>query len=887
MVEHLFIAEKPSLAGEIAKTRAKQLGVEASKGQTCWTVGSDAVTWLFGHMYEQAPPDAYDARYKSWNMADLPIVPRVWRLQVSKDKAGHVSAINKLIKSARIIVNVGDAGREGQLLVDELIIESGRDAFGSDILRAWLQDMTDKGRMEAMGKLFPNAQKKPLYEAAVGRQRADWLLGLNMTRLYTGLARNSGLQDSVISIGRVQTPTLRLVVDRDREIEKFKPVDHYLPTGLFVHANGKFKASWIIPADADGTDSEGRLVDRKVADAVAARVAGKTGKVSGFDIKPKTKAPPLPFALSGLQKELSAKFGYTLEQSLQFAQALYETYKVTSYPRTDSSHLPVSLLKEEAPAILENLKGVSAYSGIVAKADTSLKSPAWNDSKISDHYAIVPTLEATPGKIAALPTAERQVFDIIAKRFLAQFYPDYRWDSLSATIEVGHDRFKASGNAVKDKGWKAVYEASGEQIDKAEDEDEDDQSLPRMARGDDVKVETAAIDAKRTSPPSRFTDGTLVEAMISIHKYVTDQEVKKRLRENSGIGTEATRAAILENLIRRKFIGRKGKFLISSGMGRDVVDIADDSVKDPALTAIWEERLEQVSEGKLTLDNFVGELSGEVRRLVETLRGTKVKISGVKQVQQLPGTGEKCPSCGVGDLVTRVVQSGDHKGKSYLSCDRRNQNDPDACKFAKWPDTDIPKLEGHGDTCPKCGNGKLITRMVHKGDHKGKRFLACDAYDSKNPAGSCDYTAWEKTKVDPLPGHGKKCPTCGVGELVTRVAQKGDNKGKPFLSCSAFDRDKPDSCKHFEWPEVAPLPGHGETCASCGKGKMVTRLIRNGDNKGNRFLACSEGKFGDKTSCQNAIWPESKGKARSGSPARPAGAKTGTAGLRRTTRSKG
>lgn len=835
MIDHLFIAEKPSLAGDIAKSRASQLGVSATKGQICWTVGNDAVTWLFGHMYEQAPPDIYDARYKSWNLADLPIVPRAWRLQVSKDKASHVAAINKLIKSSRIVVNVGDAGREGQLLVDELVIEAGRDAFGSDVLRAWLQDMTEKGRLEALGKLFPNAQKRSLYEAAVGRQRADWLHGLNMTRLYTGLARNAGMQGGVISIGRVQTPTLRLVVDRDREIEKFKAVDHFLPTGLFVHANGKFRAKWIIPQDYDGTDSEGRLVDRTAAEAIVARVTGKTGRVSGFEVKPKAKSPPLPFALSGLQKELSSRFGYTLEQSLQYAQALYETYKVTSYPRTDSSHLPVSLLKEEAPKILSNLNGVSAFAEIVNNANLSLKSPAWNDAKISDHYAIVPTLEATPAKIAALPPAERQVFDIIAKRFLAQFYPDYRYDSLSATVDVGADRFKASGTNITAKGWKVVYETGGDRLDKADDEDEDDQSLPRMARGDDAKVEVIAIDAKRTSPPARFTDGTLVDAMLSIHKYVTDPEVKKRLKENSGIGTEATRAAILENLIRRKFIGRKGKFLISSSVGRDVIDIADDKVKDPALTAIWEERLEQVSTGHLSLDAFVGELSQEVRRLVEALRGTRVKISGVKPIQQLPGTGEKCPSCSEGTLVTRVIGVGDQKGKPYLSCDRRNKDDPNACKFAKWPDADIPKLDGDGDDCPKCGKGKLVTKMVRSGNHKGKRFLACNGFDP-NVAGSCDHTAWEKT----------------------------------------------------EWPKevIAPLPGHGDACSSCGKGKMMTRMIRQGDNKGNRFLSCSEGKYGDKTTCQNAIWPERKGAARKGAStnrgtAKPAARSLGSS-LRRT-----
>lgn len=876
MIDHLFIAEKPKLAGEIAKSRAQQLGVTASKGATHWTVGPDAVTWLFGHMYEQAPPQHYDARYENWSIDDLPIIPGKWAIFPSQDKLGHVRAIQGLIKQSKKLVNLGDAEREGQLLVDELIVESGRDPFAPDVLRLWVQDMTEKKKIEALENMFPNSEKRFLYHAALGRQRADWLLGMNMTRLYTGLARRSGMSKGVLSVGRVQTPTLRLVVDRDREIEKFKPVDHYLPGVIFEHANGRFKASWIIPPDHPGTDHEGRLVDKAVAQSIADKVAGKTGRVDTFEVKPKAKSPPLPFALSGLQKELSSKFGYTLEKSASMAQSLYETYKVTSYPRTDSSHLPTSLLREEAPTIMANLGRVDAYGAIAGKANMALKSPAWDDKKVTDHYAIVPTLEATPDKIAALPPEERKVFDIIAKRFMAQFYPDYRWDSLSAVVSVEGERFKATGNNITDKGWKAVYETGSEKLEKEEDENEDDQALPRMAKGDPVKVSGSAIDSKRTTPPARFTDGTLVEAMIAIHKFVKDSEVKKRLKENSGIGTEATRAAILENLIRREFIGRKGKFLISSQKGRDVVDAVDDSVKDPALTAIWEEQLERVARGDLQLDRFVAGLAEEVRRLVETLKGTTVKVAG--GAEPLPGTGDPCPSCGKGRLVTRTASGGPNKGKRFLSCDAWRKDDPDSCRFAKWPDDGkpVPKLPGDGDKCPTCGKGTLVTRMLNSGDHKGRRYLSCTEYRRDDPK-ACKHVVWEQREqkpVEALPGDGKPCPTCGKGKLVTRMVSKdGPNKGKRFLACDANVRGDPKSCSFMEWPkdDIPPLKGEGEPCTACGKGKMVTRVVRKaGPNQGKRFLACDQGRFGDSTTCQHAIWPDDGGPRRA-SPAGGAG----------------
>lgn len=795
MPNHLFIAEKPSLAEATAKARASILGVKASKGNGFWTVGDDSVTWLFGHMYELANPDEYDARFKSWKMDDLPIVPDRWRRSPHKDKSAHLSVIRGLLKSTKTVVNVGDAEREGQLLVDELLEEMGWDPFASNTKRMWVSSMAEKDMVAAVNGIFPNKDKQNLSIAAVLRQRADWLHGLNLTRLYTILARNGGA-NMLISVGRVQTPTLKLVVDRDREIEKFKPTDHYQPSGLFRHANGTFKADWIIPEDHEGVDPEGRLIDRKVADAIVAKVAGKTGKVESFASTNKSKAPPLPYSLSALQQECSSKLGLTAQQTLEVAQSLYETHKATTYPRSDSRHLPTSILKDEAPGIIAALKGVSGVGDAAQRADMKIRSKAWDDSKVSDHHGIIPTSEFTAAKLDRMNPTERRVFDMIAKAFIAQFYPDFTWKSLTAIVAVEGERFKATGRQVTGTGWKAVYGA--DEVDEDEDK-ESDQALPTMAKGDPVTADKGEVASKRTQPPAHFTDGTLIAAMTNVHKFVTDPEVKKRLKENDGIGTEATRASIIETLIKRNFLSRKGKNkIVSTQEGKSVIDALPDEVTSPGLTAIWEAQLSKIAKGEASQQQFMEVLLKTLSRMIGRGKESSVSIKGVS-VEPLEGHGQTCPQCGKGRLLTRVVQKGDNKGKRFLSCDGWKKDDPNSCSYSAWPDSGpkkaVPAMEGDGETCPKCGKGKLVTRMIQKGDNKGKTFLSCNNWKKGDPS-SCNYVKWPEDKTAKMEGHGQLCAACGKGHMVTRTIGKGDNKGKTFLSCDAYPE-----CKNSVFPE--------------------------------------------------------------------------------------
>lgn len=834
MAQHLYIAEKPSLAEEIAKALADINNTKASKSNGAWQVGEDEVCWLFGHMYELCEAKEYDERFQKWNMDDLPIIPEKWKLKVIDDKKGHVSGIASRLKKAKYVVNAGDAAREGQLLVDELLIENGWDAFSENTKRLWVKSYARKDLISAIESMKPNSEMERLYLAAICRQRADWLHGINLTRLYTNKARAGGT-DQLVSVGRVQTPTLRLVVDRDLEIKNFKAVDHYLPQFLFTHENGTFEASYILPDDGPGQDSEGRLTDKAVAQEVMDRVAGKQGQVTQFDAKDKSKSPPLAYSLSALQTECSAKLGLSAKQTLEVAQKLYDPpLKLTTYPRSDSRYLPMAIFKDEAPAILENLSKVDAQLGAAAQnANTKLKSPTWNDSKTSDHHGIIPTMEATADKIAKLSGVEAKVFDIIAKTFVSQFYPDQRWKALSAKVAVGDDRFTASGRKEIDAGWKVVF--SGESS-KSEDEDAEGedagQSLPTMSKSDPVTAGQGEVKAKRTTPPPAFTDGTLIAAMSNVHKFVPDSEAKKRLKENDGLGTEATKSNIIETLIKRKFLQRQGKNkLVSTLTGQSVIEALPNEITDPALTAVWEGFLDKVADGELPYEKF---MEGQIKNVENRVADGKiadVNIKGGKKITPVEGHGDTCAKCGTGKMMTREVRKGKHKGKKFLSCDRYPN-----CDAVEWPKPKVDPIEGHGDDCPTCKQGKMVTRLIQTGEHKGKKFLSCDRYPQ------CKAVQWPKPK--PIDGHGKKCSKCSDGIMETRKSKKGTF----FLSCNNYPK-----CDAAEFPQsnVKPMKGDGETCSKCKKGTMRTRKISKGQNKGKTFLSCD--KYPE---CDNSIWPK-------------------------------
>lgn len=666
----LFIAEKPS----VAKAIAAELG-QTGKADGYIECGDTTITWCFGHMLEQAEPDEYtpddvptnNNGKKIWRVEDLPIIPSEWILRPKDDAKKQLKIIGSLIKQADVIVNAGDPDREGNLLVDE-VLEYFKNS--KPVKRFWVSSQDSVTIKRGLAALKENADYKGWSDAARARARADWLIGMNLSRAYTLRAARGGSR-SVISVGRVQTPTLALVVSRDKEIEAFKPVPYHTIHIKVAHGECSFGAQWQAKEDQVGLDSEGRLVDTAVADGLVARLKNKDGHISEFKQEPKKQAQPLAFALSDITVIASNKFGYSAEDVLKTCQSLYETHKLTSYPRTDCAYLPEAQF-EDAPSVLDAIKAVNPeLSLIVDGCDTKIKSRTWNDSKITAHHGIIPTMHK--GKKNALGEMERNIYELIVRAYLAQFYPVHEYLSTSVFVSVEDETFAAKGKVVTKNGWKDVYQDS-EDDDSGNDENAD-QDLPTIKKGDEIHCDDALRKDSKTKPPARFTEGTLTRAMENIHKFVTDPAHKKMLREGDGIGTSATRASIISELKRREFLELKGKKIISTTLGRSVIAALPEVVRSPVLTALYERMLKSIELNESDLDSFISKQEAFIHDQVTKANDGAVAIAGGKTAAPISQK-FKCTACESG-LQRRPTKK---KGVFWWGC----SNFP-TCKLS-YPD---------------------------------------------------------------------------------------------------------------------------------------------------------------------------------------------------------
>jgi DNA topoisomerase III len=698
-MKQLYLCEKPSQAKDIARV----LG--ANQRHNGYFKGNDViVTWCIGHLLEMAAPDDYDPDLKSWRLETLPIIPKEWILKVRKDAKKQYKIIVSLFKQADEIVVSTDADREGETIAREVMDRGG---WKGPITRLWLSALDDKSIRHALDNRLPGEQTEALYQAASARSKADWLVGMTLSRLYTLSARQSG-HEAVMSVGRVQTPTLKLVVDRDRIIENFKRVAYFDVMADFQKMDQVevFAGKWKVP-DAIA-DEEGRCLNQSSAQAVATRCHGKDATVIAITTKRIKEAPPLLYALSTLQQEASKRFGMGAQAVLDCAQALYETHKVTSYPRTDCQYLPESQ-QGDAESIIKTLQNIDEYQAIAGQADASYRSKVWNDKKITAHHAIIPT----GGKLTTqLTESEKKLYDLICRRYLAQFYPAYEVDQTHIEMIVGEDGFLATGKRMVVSGWKVVEQNPAERSSAKE--------LPNIDKGDTLKVVNTKVEHKQTQPPARHTEGTLIQAMKNIGKWVENPALKKRLKETSGIGTEATRASIIEVLLKRKFITKQGKkHLVSTVQARALIDALPEPVKDPATTAVWEQALDDIAQGKGNAMQFVQDQAAMVIRLTERVK------QGVPSAFKVLETNTEKFSCSECDhfLVRR-------KGKNgfFWGC----QNYPE-CKVTLPDDKGRPgkakaKAEPTDKPCPECEGGMMLMRTVKKGKKRGKTFLGCNRY---------------------------------------------------------------------------------------------------------------------------------------------------------------
>ena len=618
----LYIAEKPSLGRAIADVLPKP----HKKGDGFITAANgDCVSWCIGHLLEQAEPDAYDDAFKSWKLEHLPIVPQTWKLMPKTKTRSQLTVLRKLVKQASAIINAGDPDREGQLLVDEVIAYLGvKGDKLNQVQRLLISDLNPQAVKRALGQLRSNREFIPLSTSALARSRADWLYGMNMTRAYTIQGRKVGYQ-GVLSVGRVQTPLLGLVVRRDDEIANFKPKSFYeVLAHLVTDQQQTFTDKWQ-PSEAcqPYMDEDGRVLAKGLAENVVARINGKPAQVTKIEAKDKRQNPPLPYSLSALQIDAAKRFGLSAKEVLDTCQSLYERHKLITYPRSDSRYLP----KEQhalAPKVLDAvLKGAAALVDGCEAPNAKLKSKAWDDSKVDAHHAIIPTEKVA--NLSSLSSNEAKLYQHVARQYLAQFYPAYMYAETAVEVTIAGGLFTTKARQDKSLGWKQLYkrattvnQASSDSSSTSSDDDNDDtvQSLPPLVKGQILQCERGELLEKMTQAPKHFTDATLLGAMTGISRYVTNSDIKKILKETDGLGTEATRAGIIELLFKRGYLVRQGKSILATPVGVGLIRSLPESATTPDMTALWENSLDAISQKRLKYDAFMQPLLSQLDNLI-------------------------------------------------------------------------------------------------------------------------------------------------------------------------------------------------------------------------------------------------------------------------------
>ena len=641
----LYIAEKPSLGRAIAEALPKP----HQRGEGFIRVGNgDVVSWCIGHLLEQAEPEAYNSAFKPWRMEHLPIVPTQWQLQPKASTQKQLSVLRKWVKTADTLIHAGDPDREGQLLVDQVIDFLGvsRTKRGA-VQRCLISDMNTAAVSRALSQLRPNSEFAALSTSALARSRADWLYGINMTRAYTLQGQKVGYQ-GLLSVGRVQTHILGLVVRRDQEIEAFvsKPFYQVL-AHLRTPTGEQFSARWQ-PSDAcqPYMDAEGRVLNKALANNVITRITDTPASVNAVTEVKKSSAAGLPYNLSSLQIDAAKRFGYSPKQTLDICQALYERHQLITYPRSDSRYLPVEHYAQASQVLATISANSTSLTEAAQAANPRLKSRAWNNSKVDAHHAIIPTLKKSD--FSRLTKLEINIYELVARQYLAQFYP--KWEYRDTTIEVliAGGLFVAKARVTHKPGWKVLFErkpnATASNNTDTNEEEFSAIDLPTLKKGDSLHCLEGELLEKNTQPPKHFTDASLLAAMTGIARYVSDESIRKILKETDGLGTEATRAGILDLLFKRSFLVRQGKQIRSTEAARGLIASLPHSATLPDMTAQWEASLNAISQKQANYAAFMEPLEKSLRELINqsqnvlptALKGIKANVSAKRFKKKKP-----------------------------------------------------------------------------------------------------------------------------------------------------------------------------------------------------------------------------------------------------------
>lgn len=583
----LCITEKPSVAKDIAQILGANI-----RHDGYFEGGDYKITWTFGHLCTLKEPGDYDERWKRWALGVLPMIPLRFGIKVIPDKGieRQFKVIENLIAEADEVINCGDAGQEGEL-IQRWVMQKA--SINCPVKRLWISSLTDESIREGFSNLQPESNFDNLYHAGLSRAIGDWILGMNATRLYSLKYSSPG---NVLSIGRVQTPTLALIVQRHFEIENFKQEDYWelktLYRGVIFNAtSGKFKT----PEDAETT-----LEAIKTHPMVIKDVQKKKGK----------EAPPRLFDLTSLQVECNKKWGWTADETLRLIQSLYEK-KVTTYPRVDTTYLSDDIYPKVSGILRNMTPYVNLTAGLLATKLPKSKK-VFDNSKVTDHHAIIPTGQSPTMLIGN----ERQLYHLIALRFIAAFYPDCKFLSTTVVGEVDKTGFKATGKVIEDLGWRVLYDNSGSSAaEESKEDDSDDKILPDFSVGESGSHEPS-LQKRTTQPPKYYTEGTLLQAMESAGKTVDDEDLREAMKEN-GIGRPSTRAAIIETLFKRRYIYRNRKSIMVAQAGIDLIaTINEDLLKSAKLTGLWENKLRKIERGEYSAADFISELKVLISQIV-------------------------------------------------------------------------------------------------------------------------------------------------------------------------------------------------------------------------------------------------------------------------------
>jgi len=715
----VIVAEKPSVARDIARV----LGCKTN-GEGCIVGEQYTVTWALGHLVTLCEPDEVDEKYKKWRMDTLPMLPDTLPTKIIPKTRKQFTVVKKLIndKNTDRLICATDAGREGELIFHYIYTQA---KCTKPVDRLWISSMTDEAIREGFANLKPAEEYLGLRKSAVCRSEADWLVGMNASRAFTLR------YDALLSVGRVQTPTLHILVKRRKEIDTFVPVEYHTLTADF----GDYTGLWFDKAAPDEKTAH-RIDSKERAEALATLVRGKPARVCEATSEEKKELPPQLYDLTSLQRDANRTLGFTADKTLKIAQSLYEKWKLLTYPRTDSRYLPMDML----PKLYQTLKAMaepyrSLERGMERKEDGHLyvSKRIFDNAKVSDHHAILPTPRTA--ELEKLPSDERNLYDLVARRMLAAFYPAHVYDALKVITECEGEVFRSTGRTVKVMGWKALYQedkpVKKTRSKKKSEEDNEEASLPALTPGDERIVKKTTVQQSATKPPAPHTDASLLAAMEHAGREIEDETLRESMK-GAGLGTPATRAAIIERLITVGYAARKGRTIIATDKGVQLIAVAPEEIASPEMTGKWELALDEIARNKRDTERFMAGIRRMAAFLVDYAKSSAPNVDFPEDMKRGKKGAKKAPaSKAIADAVCPLCGKGVQESMKAFGCTAWREG----CRFTLWKDclsrTGGPQL-----------NARIVQLLLKSGEVKGSTgvlklddgFLLFTKTGEENPA---------------------------------------------------------------------------------------------------------------------------------------------------------